>query len=225
MKIASFLKTILTPTRIVIPGLTRDPGEVCELANSVFNRESLRSNCCARSRVKPGMTIRGGNQLRKVIASLFILSVVTACGFHPIYQKSDDHSALTNKLSQIEIEDMPGRHGQSLKASLEDLFNPGAGYSAPLYTLTIHLRETNVPLAIERTGQITRYDINFTADYILKDNKTGKDVDHGSVHVVSGYDALDSRYSTFTAQHYTEDNTLQELAGDIQVRIVSALSK
>lgn len=158
-----------------------------------------------------------------IIFSFLSFLVVSACGFQPVYQAEKNNSETTALLSSIAIDPLPGRQGQILHSSLEDLLNPLSKSGAKDYRLVITLSENEFPVAIEKSGQITRYNIEFTASYTLIDTKTNKPVDKGIVKTVGSYDAVDLRYSTFTAKSYTIKTTLKELSEDIKIRLIAAL--
>jgi LPS-assembly lipoprotein len=155
---------------------------------------------------------------------LFLLGLLAAaaCGFHPVYKAQQGSVSDTSSvLTAIEIEPMPGQLGQLLHTNLEDLFNPTALPTPKKYRLSISLKEVEVPVAIEKTGQITRYNIYFTANFTLKDLKTGVVIDKGVIKTVGSYDAVDSRYSTFVTKSHTETTTLKQLGEDFKLHFIS----
>lgn len=161
----------------------------------------------------------------KVLVSLFCLLMLISCGFQPVYKAEKNNAEIAAILASIKIDPLSGRKGQILYTSLEDQLNPLASTAATNYRLSIQLKENEFPVAIEKSGEITRYNIIFTANYTLIDQKTQKVIDKGTINTVGSYDAVDSRYSTFTAQSYTVKTTLKEMSEEIRARLIAALYK
>lgn len=161
----------------------------------------------------------------RVLISLSCLFMLSSCGFQPVYKADTNNAAIAAILASIKIDPLSGRKGQILYTSLEDQLNPLARTGDANYQLSIQLKENEFPVAIEKSGEITRYNIIFTADYALIDSKTQKVIDKGTINTVGSYDAVDSRYSTFTAQSYTVKTTLKEMSEEIKARLIAALYK
>lgn len=159
---------------------------------------------------------------------LICLMLPVACGFEPVYRQpggEQEEEGLQEKLAAIDVLPMPGRMGQELRNTVIDLLNPRAISATPLYKLEIKTEKRSAPADIEKDRRITRYNITFIANYTLTRIDKGTVLDKGTVKLIGGYDALDSRYSTFVAEDFTNNNVISEVAEEIHGRMVTTLRK
>ena len=160
--------------------------------------------------------------MKKILALLTIM-MLAGCGFHPIYKAQATDSDTAMLLAAVDIDPIPGRQGQIISTTLTDLLNPQMISTPSLYHLSLSNKEVTNPIGIEKSGQITRYNVVFTTIYTLKEIKTGKVIDAGTIKTVGGYEAVDSRYATYEGQTYTESNTLKAISEELKLRLIAAL--
>ncbi|MCB1318253.1 MAG: hypothetical protein KDK27_19940 [Leptospiraceae bacterium] len=149
---------------------------------------------------------------------VFLITSLTACGFTPLY-------ANKRMLSSIEVQNIPGRSGQLLHASLEDLFDPSSSGDTIIFTLAPQLSTQSVPISIESDGTIQRYRILFKTSFTLTDVTTGEVIYSDTVTRTNSYNISDADYSTFVSEQDSIKRGLDELAQEIFLRISAFLSR
>lgn len=153
-----------------------------------------------------------------------VLLLLAACGFTPAYQTKDNAETMSTqqKLAAIEVMPIGGRMGQELRSRLQDTLCPLSANQPPSkYRLYITLKKNTSPAAIEKDRSITRYNVSIIASYALKHRDNNKLISKGTLRVVSSYDSLDSRFSTFVAEDKTTSNAIQELAEQLSTRLMT----
>ncbi len=154
---------------------------------------------------------------------LFLLILVTGCGFKPIYAKTSkgDDKRIVKELSSIEVSDIPERSGQELKTALEDLLNPTAQDSEVKYRLDVKIDRQITSVGVETNLRITRYNIILTANYNLVNITTGKLEKKDRMRISASYSASNSQFANFSAERDAESRAVQELSRSIKFRLVS----
>lgn len=149
------------------------------------------------------------------LASCFLLLVSTACGFHPMYGAQRTTSpSLTNVRVGI-IADAPG---QQLRNKLLDRMPPTV--AAPRYQLAITLAEGQTGIAIANDATITRQQLRTTLKASLTDSQTQTIVWKQELFATSGYNVLESQFSTLVGQQDARQRNIDDLAN----RLVNLLA-
>lgn len=162
--------------------------------------------------------------LLRSIFSLLVCVLVSGCFFTPVYKKGTElQSVARSTLPAIKVANVGGRIGQDLKANLEDMLNP-TSQDVPLeYDLLMNINKENVPLAIQKNSEVTRYNLIIKVDYSLRAISTGKTLHGGTSRITGSYGAVDSQYATFIAEEDTSRRVVQEIARDIKAKLMAYL--
>ncbi len=162
-------------------------------------------------------------------AAALILAVpaLSACGFSPLYGRSDiavvpgkqDASLVRDELAQIEIDPIPTRLGLTMRNNLLDLLTPDGEPTAPIYRLTITLREHNEGLLIQDDSSITRYNYRLRAAYVLRDFKSGQVLQSGEESAVAAWNVADSQFATLSAEKDVRTRAARELSQTLRLRL------
>ncbi len=165
--------------------------------------------------------------MKKIGGLAVVLSLLTACGFQPLYvQRSASESwyaaakdtSITDEMALVKIAPIADRFGQQLRNNLLDLITPRGVPQQAKYRLKAELLERIV------TQQAMRDDVTATNERI--EYKVGYTLYQETQKLVSGdaiafvsYDILANPYSTTMAQKKAETDAAQIIANDIALRI------
>ena len=141
---------------------------------------------------------------------------LAACGFTPVYGPGGTGSRLQNN---VEIVDPDTRDTFLLTRRLEERLGRT---STPVYKLTLTVDTEEEDLAIDREGNISRFNLLGRADYALIEQATGRTVTSGSVDNFTSYSATGTTVATLAAQRDAQERLMIQLADQIFVRLASA---
>ncbi len=159
--------------------------------------------------------------------TIFILMMLGACGFHPVYGVNKYSSVgVEDKLAQIQIDNIVNREGQFLRNALIDRFYRAGRPRDARYILRIeNLNENINRLDITKDADATRGRLRTTATMILRDNETGKVLIRRSLSAVASYNILSSEFTNRVSAQNTRENTLIDLARQTEQQIVLYFKK
>lgn len=137
---------------------------------------------------------------------------LAACGFHPLYghQGAAASASTTADLANINVAVIRDSPGQELRNAILDLMPPPVG--SPRYTLNISTSETQIGIAIAQDATVTRQQLRTIMHAVLIDTQTQKPVWQQDLFSTSGYNVLDSQFSTLVGQEDARKRTLDDLA-------------
>lgn len=156
-----------------------------------------------------------------------VATLLAACGFHPLYGHLAGGPGVTTKFATVYIPpiELEGA-GYELRNDLLDGMQAKSVLQGTLYDLKINLRDRNQPIAIQnqtvgalKEVEITRYNYTLIADYQLVERKTQKILTKGTESSLSAYDVVASPYATVAAKRAAQENTAQDIARDLQLRL------
>lgn len=156
----------------------------------------------------------------RVIFHIFILLMLTACGFQPVLSQNGEgyHIFEQIKLMTVDGQDQP-RLNRIIRENLGDNFG-----IAPLYTLTLKVNNELFATGTMKDSQSTRYKVKVTFEYQLFDIETREEIDHGSIYLYSSYDVAESEFANYIAERYNNDNLLKQLCDELKERLILVLS-
>ena len=147
---------------------------------------------------------------------LLVLPLVAACGFTPVYGTGGTGTVLQNNLL---VDEPDTRQGYFLTREIEDRLGRATD---PAYGLTVKLETSEEALAIDADGDIARYDILGSADYVLRDLATGAIVGSGKVNAFTGYSTTGSTVASLAAQRDATKRLMIQLAEQIVTRLYAS---
>ncbi len=139
----------------------------------------------------------------------FVLPLLAACGFTPVYGVDGTGTKLQNR---VLVDEPLTREGYVLTRQIERRLGRAAG---PAYALSVTIKTTEESLAIDVDGDIERYNLVGTADYVLLDKASGAIVASGQVQNFTGYSATGTTVATLAAQRDAADRLMIILADKI----------
>jgi LPS-assembly lipoprotein len=168
-----------------------------------------------------------GKQIVVAAALLLAAPVLSACGFSPLYGRSDIAavpgqqyaSLVRDELSRISIDPIPNRLGLTMRNNLLDLLTPDGEPASPAYKLSVVLHERSEGLAIQEDSSITRYNYRLRAQYVLTDVQSGAVVQSGEESAVAAYNVADSQFATLSAEKDVRARTARELSQILRLRL------
>lgn len=150
---------------------------------------------------------------------LLLLFVLASCGFQPMYGNTSYRQALTG----VTVADIKGREGQLFKQKLEDQINPAAEGSDRRYVFVSTLNIHKIAVAIDQNRRVSRYNIDITANYELKD-ASGKTVHKDKLHALTSLNVVPSEFATYVAEQDATDRALSELAIRTSQKLASLIA-
>ena len=168
----------------------------------------------------------------KIFAVSALITVVSACGFEPLYVEKTGGSDLwyynneydtdiVRSMASIKIEAVSDRIGQLIKNELMDNFNPYGQPKCAEYFLKINPVGKNVSeQALRDEITATREKVKYTVKYELWSKEKGHLVS-GKSWVYLSYDLLDNPYSTTMDKKKVEKDGAKIIANEISLRIAA----
>lgn len=148
---------------------------------------------------------------------LLLLTILTACGFHPLYGTGSRPAE--RQLADVSIDNIPERSGQQLRLLLTDRFYSAHAQSVqPLYHLAVTFESVKEELGIRRDDVATRARLSMTGHFTLTPYDGGKPFS-GSERSFVSYNILIDPYATSAAEQNATDRGLEQIADAITNRI------
>lgn len=149
--------------------------------------------------------------------SLVLLPLaLAACGFTPVYAPGGSATALQNNLT---VSEPDTRNGFLITQRIEERLGRAAD---PEYRLALTVRSREESLAVDREGNITRYNILGEADYTLVEAGTGRVITSGRADNFTGYSAAGTTVATLAAQRDAQRRLMVLLADQVVTRVLVA---
>lgn len=143
--------------------------------------------------------------------------VVTGCGFTPMYGEG-----LGSSLSRIAVTTQDDRLGYRVREQLEDALGRDLG-QAPLWRLETAVEQTRRPLGRRIDDTAARYELTVVGRWTLTPVGGGLPLS-GVETVTTTYAAADQPYAAIAAQQDGEERAAAELARQIRLDLMLALS-
>ncbi len=152
---------------------------------------------------------------RIAVVALLGLSLLTGCGFTPLYATP----GLAPGLAGIEVVAPRGRVGYLLREDLDDELARDKS-AEPTWRLTMDISQTRSPRGLSQTDVAQRYDLGVTVKYTLTEIASGRVAHAGQVFTEVSYDAASQPYAGIAARQDSQ----QRVAADAARRIRLDLS-
>jgi len=145
---------------------------------------------------------------------------LSACGFQPLYSRSQDGSlSAAAHMATVRIAPLPDRIGQQLHNLLRDRLNPQGQPRDPAYELRIELVESRQELSIRKDETATRANLIITANFFLEEVASEGQVLRGLATSTNSYNILTSQFATTYAELDARKRGLREISDDIRTRL------
>ena len=152
---------------------------------------------------------------RRLVLTLCVLALA-ACGFTPVYAPGGTGSRLQNR---IEVQAPDTRDSYLVVRRIEERLGRA---DTPGYALALTVTSDEESLAVNRQGNITRFNLVGQAEYALTDLASGQVVPSGKVDNFTGYSATGTTVATLAASRDAQLRLMVILADQIVVRLLSA---
>lgn len=142
-----------------------------------------------------------------------LLPVLAACGFEPVYGPNGTGTALQNR---VLVDEPLTREGYLITRQLESRL--GRTNDAA-YSLSVTVKTGEKSLAIDADGDIERYNLVGTADYVLVNTSTGGIAASGQVDSFTGYSATGTPVAALAAGRDATERLMVILADKIVLEL------
>jgi LPS-assembly lipoprotein len=155
--------------------------------------------------------------LRRRAVLLGLAAGLDACNFRPLYLAKGAHDVpVQTELAAVEIRGLDGRIGYLLRDALLDELNPATADVPPRYVLDVRLSSRARALGIQLDSTITRYNLELTARFQLREKAADEVLVASTVRRISSYNVSREPYADLVASQTAERRAAQEVATDIR---------
>lgn len=150
---------------------------------------------------------------RRAVAALAAAGAAAACGFTPLYGTGD-----SDLRGAFRVEGADGREGYRFR----EQFRRRVGDPRPdaPWTVEVALAFDEDGLGITPDDDVTRYNVDGEARYVVRRRRDGAQVASGVARSVSAYSTTASPYATRIAQQ----DTLRRVAADLADRVFAQIA-
>lgn len=139
---------------------------------------------------------------------------LAACGFTPVYGPGGTGTKLNG---QVLVQEPSTQAGYLLTRHMETRLGRSAGGARYALDLTIDLDEDD--LAINSSGDITRYNVIGNVEFALRDSTTGTIITSGKVQNFTAYSATGTTVATLAAEQDALERLMVILGDQITARL------
>ena len=156
---------------------------------------------------------------KTILVSILSLTLLSACGFQPMYSENTSSQPLADEFATISIGPIEERLGQVVRNHLLDRINPMGEPAVPEYLLRVSLDQSLEGYGFRSDEAITRESMTLTAIYQLVEQSSGKVVLQDEVRAIQAYDVVQSDFANFSAQQDAENRTALRVAEMLVTRL------
>lgn len=142
---------------------------------------------------------------------------LAACGFSPVYAPSGVGAKLRG---QVMVQEPSTHSGYLLVRHLETRL--GRSGTAPRYALDLAISTNEDGLAINPSGDTTRFNLLGTANYALRDMAAGTILTSGTVENFTAYSTTGTTVATLAAERNAVERLMVILGDQITARLYAA---
>jgi LPS-assembly lipoprotein len=157
--------------------------------------------------------------MRTLTAAVLSLTLLSGCGFSPLYGERSMSAApeVTDAFTQIVIRPLPDRQGQKLRQALRDQLQPRGMGPRPIYDLEVQLTSRTEEIGVRLDATSSRANYILVANFFL--NEGGNRLIGDRVQAIVSYNILDEQYATVASQADAENRAIRRVGEDIKTRI------
>lgn len=151
---------------------------------------------------------------------------MAACGFRPVYMKTDADYSIQEKTAEVYVAPIPEKSGRDMRLSLQNLLDPQNSGVTKKYVLTVSLKErTDTDQAILDDNTASRASKTMYAFYTLTENGVQKPLLKSAQSDKASYNILTAPYSTVTAEQTTREQLIKVLAQKIALHVADTFNR
>ena len=154
---------------------------------------------------------------RRRFGVVLAAAALAGCGFTPVYGPDGTGAAL---LGQLSLDPPQDRNDYLLQRRIEERLGQA---TAGAWRLSTQIKTDDIGLGFTKDGDITRYNINGTTDYILRRTSSSEIFRQGKIQHFTSYSATGTTVATLAAKRDAEVRLMTILADQIidQLLIIS----
>lgn len=150
-------------------------------------------------------------------------TVVTGCGFEPMYgyrsNTNQQSPSIAAQMSQVGIDIIPNREGQSLRNNLIDRLYRNGYPSNPTMTLKIaKINELRTELDLTKSSDATRAQLRQTTVMSLVDDK-GTTLMTRPLETITSFNILGSEFATRVSEQAARESGLNDIARQVELNM------
>jgi LPS-assembly lipoprotein len=152
------------------------------------------------------------------LGSAGLASVLSGCGFHPLYAPGGTQSAA---MQAVYVDIIANRAGQLLRQALQQRLEGADGDVAKRYTLSVQFYEAAESLSVQSDNSNTRQrDIGRASWALFPLGSTTTVLAKGQARSVDGYNVIDEQYFYMDlSEEATQRRMAQALADQIAISL------
>ncbi|MEM9968237.1 MAG: LPS assembly lipoprotein LptE [Pseudomonadota bacterium] len=149
--------------------------------------------------------------------SLFGLALlITACGFEPVYGPSGGGRVLQNT---VLVDEPSEQRAYLLTREIEERLGRS---DTPRYALSLDIMTDQQGLAIDREGNIDRFNLIGTVNYALRDLTNGQIATSGTVSSFTSFSGTGTTVVSLAGEQDARERLMTILADQIVTRLYAA---
>lgn len=152
-------------------------------------------------------------------ALMAVVLLLTGCGFRPLYSETASNAETTASLEAIRVTGATTKTDAVFRNFLLDRIAPGGAPGKYEYELGFRLDERQVGSGVRIDASVTRFNLQLSANYQLKNVKTRDVIYSGNSRSVVAYDVLRSQFATVIERENARERAAREIANDIVLRL------
>lgn len=164
-----------------------------------------------------------------MFVALLALLALSACGFRPLYGKTEagGSKGVALELSAIKIAQIPDRDGQVLRNHLLDLLTPRGEPKLPKYEIQASLAKSRQELGVKKSAFATRANLFVTVNYTFHDlsAEPPEALFNSSVTSVASFNVFDSDFATEVAEQDAVKRALKQIGEQMRLQISARLKQ
>ncbi|MGH1456250.1 MAG: LPS assembly lipoprotein LptE [Alphaproteobacteria bacterium] len=161
--------------------------------------------------------------MKKILLTSFACLSLVSCGFTPMYGtgfNGGEGVDIRTDLSHVQIDNVKDREGQYLRNALIDRFYIQGRPSQVNYILSIaDIEESRSDLDITKSSDATRAQLRVTTSMTLTDANTNEVVLERALKSITSFNVLTSEFATRVSEQAARENTLNDIARQIELQI------
>lgn len=146
-------------------------------------------------------------------------SVLSGCGYRPLYGSSADSAGVSATLASVSIPEADSRVGQLIRNDLISSMRSGDGVERYTLTFVPVIKKTDI---IDRPQPgITRQSISISVTYELIDRQTGSHLQDGKTFSQASFDVIRQPFADQQAETNATERAAHEVSADLRTRIAA----
>lgn len=148
-----------------------------------------------------------------------LLALLPGCGFQPLYGDRSAGAGAADRLAQVDIANLPDRHGQQLRNLLIDRFYPDQRPNRTTHRLEASITAFEQKLALRKDASAERAQLVLNVPFRLVDTSNGKVVFQASSRALIAYNVLEEHYAALQTVDNAYERGLIQVSDEITNRV------